>query len=675
MRRFISADTETECFRAGVMAGELACTTWAEGSSHGIVHQSESRAWVQTKLDDPDAVLVGQFMAYDTAAWCAAFKDLSFVQKVFKAYDEDRITDVKIRAQLIDIGKGQFRGKHSADGTWNKIGYALDDHARRYLGLHLQKDGWRRRYGSFIDVPLSQWPAKAKEIQGQAAVELAEFDAAGGSDKNLSKEQKQWIKDLRAIVADPPTQVLKYAIDDAIVTLGVCNAQEREHPALLVDQFNQARYSFSQHLISTWGIRTRAEGVAALRLKTMGDIKEAQERLEAAGLVVDGKRKLQPTKDHMVMVCKRDGLRIRLTKETKVSKGGGISLDEEACLATGDPLLADYAKFSGLGRVISTDIKMLEAGTVHPVHTRFDLAETTRTTSSKPNLMNPSRKGGIRDCFVPRAGKVFVQADYPQLELYTWAQVCMTRFGHSEMAKALNAGVDPHLALAADIAGISYLEAQVRYDAGDEEIKNLRNLAKVANFGIIGGLGAARLVEYAWSTFHVRITEERAKDLKGQHARRWPEVEPFFGRVRKLVSNPEKLATTVALGSGRIRSGCKYTEACNDDFQTLGAVCAKRAGWLLARAEYAEPESVLFGSRTVLFLHDEYFVETDDNYRAHDVAFALAETMSKGANEFLPDVPIPASRIEPTLMRFWAKDAKQVFVDGRLVPWEGKAAA
>lgn len=673
--RFVAPDTETEPFSPGNMAPRLACTTWADSTGNGIEHGSTSRAWVEAMLDDPTVILVGQFFAYDTATWCANFNDLAFVQKVFAAYDADRITDVKIRAQLIDIGKGQFRGKHAEDGTWDKINYGLDDHARRYLGVHLQKDGWRRKYGNFIDVPLSQWPVKAAEIQAATAIELAAFNASGRLEKNLTKEEKQELKDNRAIVADPPTQVTKYAVDDAIYTHLVCVAQEKEHPALLVDQFNQARYSFQQHLISVWGIRTRAEGVTALRAKTMGDIAECQARLEAAGLVVKGKRKLAPTKDYIVEVCKREGLRLRLTKETKDSKGGGISLDEESCLATGDPLLADYAKFSGLGRVISTDLKMLEAGTVYPVHTRFDLAETTRTTSSKPNLMNPSKKGGIRECFAPREGKVFAQADYPQLELYTWAQCCMTRFGSSEMAKALNAGIDPHLALAAEIAGISYEEAMSRYLDGDDEIKNLRNLAKVGNFGIIGGLGAARLVEYAWGTFHVRITEDKAKALKSQHANRWPETVPFFARVRGLTANPAKLATTKALGSGRIRSGCKYTEACNDDFQTLGAVCAKRAGWLLARAEYAEPESVMFGSRTVLFLHDEYFVETDDNEKAHDVAFELSNLMSKGANEYLPDVPIPPSRIEPTLMRFWSKDAKQVFdSNNRLVPWEGKAA-
>ena len=83
---------------------------------------------------------------------------------------------------------------------------------------------------------------------------------------------------------------------------------------------------------------------------------------------------------------------------------------------------------------------------------------------------------------------------------------------------------------------------------------------------------------------------------------------------------------------------------------------------------------MLFGSRTVLFLHDEYFVETDDNDRAHDVAYALSETMARGANEYLPDVPILPSRVKPTLMRQWAKDAEQVFVNGRLVPWTADAA-
>ncbi len=687
----LAADTETERFAPGNMAPRIACTTWASEGANGILSAEESRSWWKSLLEDTNVRIVGQFFAYDTAVVCSNFPELT--PFVFAAYDADRITDTKIVQQLVDIGQGQFRGKQLPNGEWQQNGYGLLNLSMRHMGKFLSKDGWRRRYGEFISTPLSGWVDKAKELINDARLEVDVFDEAVRARGILNKPKALEVftkerypdgelTDLRAIIRDAPEQVLIYPKEDAISTLEVRTAQRGYPPALLVDQYNQARYSFSQHLMSVHGIRTCPEGVAALRTKIEADIVEVSQTLQTAGLVKwkDKKQTVlqkdtKVAKARMVEVCKTNSIPLRLTKETKKSAGGNICLDEEACNATEDPLLMAYAKYAGLRKVIDNDIKMLEGGIYHPIHTRFDLAETTRTTSSGPNLMNPSKKGGIRECFVPRPGKVFAQADYPQLELYTLAQCCMTWFGFSDLAVSLNAGMDPHLELGSRIINLPYDEAMSRYKAGDEEVKNARNLGKVGNFGRMGGLGAPRLSEYAWAMFKIKISEDRARELIEYHAAQWSEMKPFFARVRALTNNVAKRATVVAPGSGRIRANCKYTEACNDGPQTLGACCAKRAGWLLARAEYAEPESVLFGSRTVLFLHDEYFLETDDSPKAHDVAMDLIRIMAKGANEYLPDVPIPVSKFEPTLMRRWQKDAKPVFdSNNRLIPWEGKAA-
>lgn len=83
---------------------------------------------------------------------------------------------------------------------------------------------------------------------------------------------------------------------------------------------------------------------------------------------------------------------------------------------------------------------------------------------------------------MPRNGRVYAQCDYPQLELYTLAQCCVTRFGESKLAEALNSGMDPHLLVSSLIVGCSYTDAVQRYAAGDKEVKTARNAAKVANF-------------------------------------------------------------------------------------------------------------------------------------------------------------------------------------------------
>ncbi|NCX22192.1 MAG: S1 RNA-binding domain-containing protein, partial [Betaproteobacteria bacterium] len=95
-------------------------------------------------------------------------------------------------------------------------------------------------------------------------------------------------------------------------------------------------------------------------------------------------------------------------------------------------------------------------------------------TSSSPNIQNLPRKGGMRECFVPRPGYVFAAADYEQMELRTVAQVCLAQFHFSRLAEALNAGLDPHLEMAARIVGVSYEEALRRKKAGDEAIRDFK---------------------------------------------------------------------------------------------------------------------------------------------------------------------------------------------------------
>jgi DNA polymerase I-like protein with 3'-5' exonuclease and polymerase domains len=90
------------------------------------------------------------------------------------------------------------------------------------------------------------------------------------------------------------------------------------------------------------------------------------------------------------------GLPVRLTAKE------GICLDSDACKSSGDPMLEAYADYSSMTKVLSNDVEMLRRGVVTPIHTHFDLADTGRVTSAKPNVMNPRRLAGVRECYVPR---------------------------------------------------------------------------------------------------------------------------------------------------------------------------------------------------------------------------------------------------------------------------------
>ncbi len=717
----IAFDTETELFRPGVGAPPLVCVTFKGSQGAGLLHHTDARPALAAWFRSSERI-VGQFIAYDNAVICQAFPDL--IPLVFDAYDADRVTDTKLRAQMIDIAQGQYRGKLAADGEWIAHNYGLEDLARRYLKVQLQKDGWRMRYGAFRDVPLSGWVARAKEIQADSRARLAEFAATGRTEASLSKDGKKWIKELQAIVSDAPDQVLKYPVDDAIQTDAVYQVQETAPADFLVDQFRQARADFALHLSSTWGLRTSKEGVDRLRAATDAALSKCTAKLQASGLVrEDGTRDTKKAIARMLEVCgwermegvvppfplpkgwqpvvspgwktcggvRKDStpedrghfyyapdnddtipLRLTATKE--------VCLDADACEACDDELLGAYADFTGLGKTRNNDVAMLEKGITQPVHTRYGLAASGRTTSSNPPIQNLRKFPGIRECFVPRAGKVFIQGDYPQLELYTLAQCCYTWLGHSTLGDMLKRGIDPHTSFAAKLAGISYEEGLIRSKAKTPEGKHfkdyLRQIGKVFNFGKPGGLGPAKLVTLAATDAYgnVTITEEQAKEYGKLWLETLPEMKEYFARVNASIKNAKKLATVVLPGTGFVRGGAMYCAACNTGFQGLGAACAKNAMWQVAREQYARPSSVLYGTRTAWFVHDEIAAEADES-TCHESAHELVRIMRVAANEFLPDVPYTAEKLAdvPTVMRMWSKDATQVFVNGRLVPWEAAA--
>lgn len=97
---------------------------------------------------------------------------------------------------------------------------------------------------------------------------------------------------------------------------------------------------------------------------------------------------------------------------------------------------------------------------------------------ASPNMQNPPRKGGVRTCFTPRAGSVFITCDYSTLEMRTLAQVYYDFFGVSPLRDALNAGQDVHVALAAEILGATYEETAARIKAGEVEAADWRQGAK-----------------------------------------------------------------------------------------------------------------------------------------------------------------------------------------------------
>jgi hypothetical protein len=238
------------------------------------------------------------------------------------------------------------------------------------------------------------------------------------------------------------------------------------------------------------------------------------------------------------------------------------------------------------------------------------------------------------------------------------------------MYRALLADRDLHLEMAALMLSISYEEAARRRAEGDPVIDKARDeLAKPANFGLPGGMGPNGLIAYARG-YGYRITKPEAERAHLFWKRRWPELSgPYSNYIRSLLG-PDGYGGFVHPISGRIYGRGLYTELCNARFQGRAADGAKAALYETVYRCYVDRKSPLYGSRPVVFVHDEIIAEVPEE-NAHEAAFELARVMCESMGKYCHNVPIKA---KPALMRRWYKKAKDVYdAHGRLVPWEPKA--
>jgi DNA polymerase I-like protein with 3'-5' exonuclease and polymerase domains len=267
---------------------------------------------------------------------------------------------------------------------------------------------------------------------------------------------------------------------------------------------------------------------------------------------------------------------------------------------------------------------------------------------------------------------LYAEADYSGLELHTWAQSCLNALGESELAKALNAGIDPHLVLAASMLDVSYAETLARYKAGDEKVagtQGARQFAKIGNFGFQGGMSAETFRGWARVQYKVNFSEEQANHIRSSWYQTWPESEPYFRWIKAQCEQGGGYATITQFKSNRVRGLITFTIAANTFFQGLGADATKDVLFALQRECYVEKWSPLYGCRMVNYVHDSYALEVPEDLEAANAAVKrLVEVMIEVATRWLPDVP---PRVEATLSKHWSKKAKAVRNEqGLLIPWE-----
>lgn len=593
------------------MAPDIVCAQFCDHDGKPeLVHAGENPAGVYDRvadrLRDSDTQFIGSNVAFDFACLASARPEL--LPLIFQAYEQDRVTDTELRQKLVDIARGRFRTR-----LYNLASQA---EIHDYPDPLDKTDTWRVRYGQLRNVGLRHWPEAARA----------------------------------------------YALRDPDATRWVHRSQAKRYdPAWYCDEYNQARKFWCLRLMAVWGIRTDKRGVDDLARGAQEELDSCREMLEEYGLVrADGTRDVKATRERVKSAYQRQGKDYpRPKKQKDKPQSENPATDNDACMQADDYVLEQYAKFSQMSKVLSSDVPMLMGGIDYPIHTHFDIVESGRTSSASPNIQNPRRLTGVRECFVPREGKIFIDADESALELRTVAQVCKRVVGYSRLADVLNSGKDPHTALAAQMLGCSYEDAVK--NKSDPEVDNARTAAKGMNFGFPGGLGAASFPAFAWRAYKVRVTEAQVKEYKAQ----WLQQFPEFRDYHKFIGETYEHSGVKHLFTNRMRARVTFTSAANSYFQGLGADVCGGALFAVTRACYVDRTSALYGSRPVNFMHDSILTETD-HANAHDALAEQERLMLEGSAPFLPDVP-PA--VDGKAMTRWSKDAMRIKQSGRVVPW------
>jgi len=229
---------------------------------------------------------------------------------------------------------------------------------------------------------------------------------------------------------------------------------------------------------------------------------------------------------------------LQIPPGAKTRTGFSTSSDVLEPLAQSYPIVKEILAYRQISKLKNTYIDTLPSmiepadGRIHP-HFLQTGTETGRLSCNNPNLQNipvRSEEGRkIRSAFVPRAGHVFLSADYSQIELVVLSHMAQD----SGLMEAFRRGEDIHRSTAAKI-----------YHEFDEFVTpEQRRVAKTINFGVVYGISAHSL------SLDLGITHSEAKAFIDNYFETYSGVASYIARTQKEAE--EKGFVTTLLGHKR----------------------------------------------------------------------------------------------------------------------------
>ena len=247
------------------------------------------------------------------------------------------------------------------------------------------------------------------------------------------------------------------------------------------------------------------------------------------------------------------------------------------------------------------------------LHTDYSLvvAQTGRLSSSDPNLQNiPVRTElgrKIRGAFVAEKGKVFISADYSQIEL----RIAAVLAGDDDLIEAFNDGLDIHTRTASQIHGV----------AMDDVTKNQRRDAKVVNFGVLYGMSPHGLSQATG------MNRDEAKDFIDKYFKLRQPLVDYIAKIRKQAEEEgyvetlfgRRRPTPDVKSSNFVVREAAYRQAINMPIQGTAADIMKLAMIELDKKISDEADMLLQ-------VHDSVLVEVKE-WKAKKLAKEIKEIM------------------------------------------------
>ncbi len=378
----------------------------------------------------------------------------------------------------------------------------------------------------------------------------------------------------------------KYASEDAYITLKLYEILMQKLNWPILSEIKDVEIPFIDVLINmeNRGVWIDVKYFQELEIKTEQKLKILTQKIYN---LANEEFNINSTKQLSHILFEKLGLPTK--KKTKT----GYSTNEAVLNSLKDYEIVQYLlEYRELFKLQSTYIKPLqEYGKEGKVYTNFLQTGTAtgRLSSKDPNLQNiPTNKEiNIRNGFIASENNYLVSLDYSQIELRLLAHFSQD----STLINAFKQNKDIHLETATKIFG-------------EEKAKEMRNVAKSINFGLIYGMGARKLAET------INVSNKEAKDFIEKYFASFPTVKQYLNKQKELVKQQGYVQTLLGrrrffdFGSVNSFMASNFErEAVNTIFQGSAADLIK-----LAMIEIEK----LNNNDMILQIHDELIFDTSN---------------------------------------------------------------